>query len=164
MHVWQCVIVLHMASSCSGERVPVPDQVVTHCLHAGEHRIPAGLFHNNAPAYMEDEVLLQKQLHVVGEPGAELRGVVVLETPCNISCWRPVAGGGTLEGLTIAFREEVGVDQVPHGVCVAVEGGDWAIRNCEVRCQISARRTGSRSRAWNPRHGPGTCWRGEAGS
>lgn len=94
----------------------------------GEPLIQQGLFHGNQPAYMENEVVLQKQLTVVGEPGAEVHGVTVLEETRNISCWRPVPGGGRLEGIRFEFR-----DDGMHGVCVAVEGGDWEIDSCEVR-------------------------------
>ena len=96
----------------------------------GDHKIKAGLFHNNDACYWEPEVEINKQLELHGMQGASLSGMLILQQPVDVETWRPVSGGGLVDGLMLSHKDPEGM----HGYCVAVEGGRWVIEDCQVRC------------------------------
>jgi hypothetical protein len=96
----------------------------------GDHKIKAGLFHNNEACYWEPEIEINKQLELHGLQGASLSGMIILQQPVDVETWRPVSGGGLVDGLILSHKDLEGL----HGYCVAVEGGRWVIEDCQIRC------------------------------
>ena len=96
----------------------------------GDHKIKPGLFHNNEACYWDPEIEINKQLELHGLHGSSLSGMLILQQPVDVETWRPVSGGGLVDGLILQHKDLEGI----HGYCVAVEGGRWVIEDCQIRC------------------------------